>query len=178
MALKWAVREMEDRYRKMSRLGVRNIDGYNARAATARAKGETVFCNVQTGFDRATGEAVYEQEEMDLSAMPYIVVIVDEMADLMMVAGKEIEGAIQRLAQMARAAGIHLIMATQRPFRRCHHRDYQGELPNPHLVPGNLQDRQPYDPRRTRCRTSARSGRHVAHDGRWSHCSRSWPVCL
>ncbi|WCK25853.1 DNA translocase FtsK [Agrobacterium pusense] len=115
MALKWAVREMEDRYRKMSRLGVRNIDGYNARAAAARTKGETVFCNVQTGFDRATGEAVYEQEEMDLTAMPYIVVIVDEMADLMMVAGKEIEGAIQRLAQMARAAGIHLIMATQRP---------------------------------------------------------------
>ncbi len=115
MALKWAVREMEDRYRKMSRLGVRNIDGYNARAAAARAKGETVFCNVQTGFDRATGEAVYEQEEMDLTAMPYIVVIVDEMADLMMVAGKEIEGAIQRLAQMARAAGIHLNMATQRP---------------------------------------------------------------
>ncbi len=115
MALKWAVREMEDRYRKMSRLGVRNIDGYNARAAAARAKGEAVFCNVQTGFDRATGEAVYEQEEMDLTAMPYIVVIVDEMADLMMVAGKEIEGAIQRLAQMARAAGIHLIMATQRP---------------------------------------------------------------
>ncbi|NTE35973.1 DNA translocase FtsK [Agrobacterium tumefaciens] len=115
MALKWAVREMEDRYRKMSRLGVRNIDGYNARAAAARAKGETVFCNVQSGFDRVTGEAVYEQEEMDLTAMPYIVVIVDEMADLMMVAGKEIEGAIQRLAQMARAAGIHLIMATQRP---------------------------------------------------------------
>ena len=115
MALKWAVREMEDRYRKMSRLGVRNIDGYNARAAAARAKGETVLCNVQSGFDRATGEAVYEQEEMDLTAMPYIVVIVDEMADLMMVAGKEIEGAIQRLAQMARAAGIHLIMATQRP---------------------------------------------------------------
>ncbi len=115
MALKWAVREMEDRYRKMSRLGVRNIDGYNARAAAARTKGETVLCNVQTGFDRATGEAVYEQEEMDLTAMPYIVVIIDEMADLMMVAGKEIEGAVQRLAQMARAAGIHLIMATQRP---------------------------------------------------------------
>ncbi|MCM2397917.1 FtsK/SpoIIIE domain-containing protein [Rhizobium sp. S95] len=115
MALKWAVREMEDRYRKMSRLGVRNIDGYNARAASARAKGETILCSVQTGFDRSTGEPIFEQEEMDLAAMPYIVVIVDEMADLMMVAGKEIEGAIQRLAQMARAAGIHLIMATQRP---------------------------------------------------------------
>ena len=115
MALKWAVREMEDRYRKMSRLGVRNIDGYNSRAAAARAKGETILCSVQTGFDRSTGEPIYEQEEMDLAAMPYIVVIVDEMADLMMVAGKEIEGAIQRLAQMARAAGIHLIMATQRP---------------------------------------------------------------
>lgn len=115
MALKWAVREMEDRYKKMSRLGVRNIDGYNARAAAAREKGETVYSSVQTGFDRSTGEPIYEQEEMDLTAMPYIVVIVDEMADLMMVAGKEIEGAIQRLAQMARAAGIHLIMATQRP---------------------------------------------------------------
>ena len=115
MALKWAVREMEDRYRKMSRLGVRNIDGFNARAASARAKGETVMCDVPKGFDRSTGEPIYEQEEMDLTPMPYIVVIVDEMADLMMVAGKEIEGAIQRLAQMARAAGIHLIMATQRP---------------------------------------------------------------
>ncbi|MFD1328978.1 DNA translocase FtsK [Mycoplana ramosa] len=115
MALKWAVREMEDRYRKMSRLGVRNIDGFNARAAAARANGETVMCDVPKGFDRATGEPTYEQEEMDLTPMPYIVVIVDEMADLMMVAGKEIEGAIQRLAQMARAAGIHLIMATQRP---------------------------------------------------------------
>lgn len=115
MALKWAVREMEDRYRKMSRLGVRNIDGYNARAAQAREKGETITVNVQIGFDRHSGEIVYEEQELDLSPMPYIVVVVDEMADLMMVAGKEIEGAIQRLAQMARAAGIHLIMATQRP---------------------------------------------------------------
>jgi S-DNA-T family DNA segregation ATPase FtsK/SpoIIIE len=115
MALKWAVREMEDRYRKMSRLGVRNIDGYNGRAAIARAKGETVFTTVQTGFDRGSGEPVFEEQELDLAPMPYIVIIVDEMADLMMVAGKEIEGAIQRLAQMARAAGIHLIMATQRP---------------------------------------------------------------
>ncbi|MGF9694434.1 DNA translocase FtsK [Rhizobium sp. 0TCS1.26] len=115
LALKWAVREMEDRYRKMSRLGVRNIDGYNARAAQAREKGETITVSVQTGFDRNSGEIVYEDQELDLSPMPYIVVVVDEMADLMMVAGKEIEGAIQRLAQMARAAGIHLIMATQRP---------------------------------------------------------------
>ncbi|WP_423811009.1 DNA translocase FtsK [Pseudochrobactrum asaccharolyticum] len=115
VALKWTVREMEERYRKMSRLGVRNIDGYNARAAAAREKGETVTCTVQAGFDKATGEILYEEQEMDLTPMPYIVVIVDEMADLMMVAGKEIEGAIQRLAQMARAAGIHLIMATQRP---------------------------------------------------------------
>jgi S-DNA-T family DNA segregation ATPase FtsK/SpoIIIE len=115
MALKWAVREMEDRYRKMSRLGVRNIDGFNARAAQAREKGETISHVVQTGFEKGTGEAIHEAKDMDLAQMPYIVVIVDEMADLMMVAGKEIEGAIQRLAQMARAAGIHLIMATQRP---------------------------------------------------------------
>jgi S-DNA-T family DNA segregation ATPase FtsK/SpoIIIE len=115
LALKWAVREMEDRYRKMSRLGVRNIDGYNARAAEARARGEVVTQVVQTGFEKGTGEPIHENQEIDLSPMPYIVVIVDEMADLMMVAGKEIEGAIQRLAQMARAAGIHLIMATQRP---------------------------------------------------------------
>ncbi|MCW2285208.1 S-DNA-T family DNA segregation ATPase FtsK/SpoIIIE [Rhodoblastus acidophilus] len=115
VALKWAVREMEDRYKKMSKLGVRNIDGFNARVTEATAKGEVITRTVQTGFDRETGEAIYEQEQMDLSTLPYIVVIVDEMADLMMVAGKEIEGAIQRLAQMARAAGIHLIMATQRP---------------------------------------------------------------
>ena len=115
VALKWAVREMEDRYKKMSKLGVRNIDGFNARLAEAAQKNETITRTVQTGFDRATGEAIYEQEDFVLEPLPYIVVVVDEMADLMMVAGKDIEGAIQRLAQMARAAGIHLIMATQRP---------------------------------------------------------------
>jgi DNA segregation ATPase FtsK/SpoIIIE, S-DNA-T family len=115
IALKWAVKEMEDRYKKMSKLGVRNIDGFNARVSESREKGEVIYRTVQTGFDAASGEAVYEREEMDLAPLPYIVVIVDEMADLMMVAGKDIEGAIQRLAQMARAAGIHLIMATQRP---------------------------------------------------------------
>ena len=115
IALKWAVREMEDRYKKMSKVGVRNIDGFNARVAEAVAKGEPLTRTVQTGFDRETGEAIYEHEDIPLDELPYIVVVVDEMADLMMVAGKDIEGAIQRLAQMARAAGIHLIMATQRP---------------------------------------------------------------
>ncbi|MBO6717287.1 MAG: DNA translocase FtsK [Rhizobiaceae bacterium] len=115
VALKWTVREMEDRYRKMSKLGVRNIDGFNQRVAQADKKGEQLSRTVQTGFDRETGEAIYETESLDLEPMPYIVVIIDEMADLMMVAGKDIEGAVQRLAQMARAAGIHVIMATQRP---------------------------------------------------------------
>ncbi len=115
VALKWVVAEMEERYRKMSKLGVRNIDGYNARVREALSKGEDLSRVVQTGFDEATGEPVYESEAMQPEEMPFIVVIVDEMADLMMVAGKEIEACIQRLAQMARASGIHLIMATQRP---------------------------------------------------------------
>src|SRR6476619_582765 len=106
---------MEERYKRMSKLGVRDIKGYNNRILQAEAKGEALTRTVQTGFDRSTGRAIYEQEEMDYDVMPYIVVIVDEMADLMMVAGKEIEAAVQRLAQMARAAGIHVIMATQRP---------------------------------------------------------------
>ena len=115
VALKWVVGEMEERYRKMSKMGVRNIDGHNGRVADALAKGEMFTRTVQTGFDDETGEPVFETEETTPEKMPYIVVIVDEMADLMMVAGKEIEACIQRLAQMARASGIHLIMATQRP---------------------------------------------------------------
>lgn len=114
VALKWAVREMEDRYRAMSQVGVRNIAGYNTRLAEARKKGEELTRRVQTGFDDA-GKPIYEDQPLNLDALPLIVVVVDEMADLMMVAGKDIEAAIQRLAQMARAAGIHLIMATQRP---------------------------------------------------------------
>ncbi|MBL8669814.1 MAG: DNA translocase FtsK [Alphaproteobacteria bacterium] len=115
VALKWAVREMEDRYRLMSVLGVRNIDSYNARIAEARAAGELLTRRVQTGFDPETGRPVMEEQPLPLDPLPFIVIVVDEMADLMLVAGKDIEAAIQRLAQMARAAGIHLIMATQRP---------------------------------------------------------------
>ena len=115
VALKWAVREMEERYKKMSKLGVRNIDGYNQRLVEAKGKGEELTRTVHTGFDKETGKAIYEEEKLDLEPLPYIVIIVDEMADLMMVAGKDIEGAVQRLAQMARAAGLHVILATQRP---------------------------------------------------------------
>jgi DNA segregation ATPase FtsK/SpoIIIE, S-DNA-T family len=115
VALKWAVREMEERYKKMSKLGVRNIDGYNARVTEAKTRGETPTRTVHTGYDKETGEAIYEKESLELDWLPYIVVIVDEMADLMLVAGKDIEGAVQRLAQMARAAGIHVVLATQRP---------------------------------------------------------------
>ena len=115
VALKWTVREMENRYQAMSKLGVRNITGYNKRLAEARASGEQLTRRVQTGIDSETGAPIHEEIELDLTHLPFIVVVVDEMADLMLVAGKDIEGAVQRLAQMARAAGIHLIMATQRP---------------------------------------------------------------
>src|SRR5258705_2003029 len=115
VALRWAVREMEERYKKMAKLGVRNIDGYNQRLVEAKGKGEDLTRTVHTGFDKETGKAIYEEEKLDLEPLPYIVIIVDEMADLMMAAGKDIEGAVQRLAQMARAAGLHVILATQRP---------------------------------------------------------------
>ncbi|HEY5105416.1 MAG TPA: DNA translocase FtsK 4TM domain-containing protein [Caulobacteraceae bacterium] len=114
VALKWTVREMEDRYRRMSKIGVRNIGGYNERASEALRRGEHFVRTVQTGFDEQ-GRPIYEEEKLRPEPMPYLVVVIDEVADLMMVAGKDIEGAVQRLAQMARAAGIHLIMATQRP---------------------------------------------------------------
>ena len=115
VALKWAVREMEERYRKMSKLGVRGVEAFNERVVKAKEKGETLKRTVQTGFDRESGKPLYEDETLEFEPMPFIVVVVDEMADLMMISGKEIEGAVQRLAQMARAAGIHLIAATQRP---------------------------------------------------------------
>jgi S-DNA-T family DNA segregation ATPase FtsK/SpoIIIE len=115
IGLKWAVKEMEDRYRAMAQMNVRNITGYNQRLEELRASGEKAMRRVQTGFDMETGKPIFEEQELDLTPMPYIVIVVDEMADLMLVAGKDVEAAIQRLAQMARAAGIHLIMSTQRP---------------------------------------------------------------
>ncbi|MEK6204088.1 MAG: FtsK/SpoIIIE domain-containing protein, partial [Amylibacter sp.] len=115
VALKWVVGEMEERYRKMSKMGVRNVSGYNSRVADALAKGDDFQRTVQIGFAEDTGEPIFETETFKPEKLPFIVIIVDEMADLMMVAGKEIEACIQRLAQMARASGIHLIMATQRP---------------------------------------------------------------
>jgi len=115
VALKWAVREMEQRYGKMAKVGVRGVEAFNERVKKAADKGEVLKRTVQTGYDRETGSPIYEDEVLELEPMPYIVIVVDEMADLMMISGKEIEGAVQRLAQMARAAGIHLIAATQRP---------------------------------------------------------------
>jgi S-DNA-T family DNA segregation ATPase FtsK/SpoIIIE len=115
VALKWTVREMENRYRAMSKLGVRNIENYNQRLADAAARGEQLLRKVQTGFDPESGQPIFEDQPLDTTPLPLVVVVVDEMADLMLVAGKDIEGAIQRLAQMARAAGIHIVMATQRP---------------------------------------------------------------
>jgi S-DNA-T family DNA segregation ATPase FtsK/SpoIIIE len=115
VALKWVTREMEDRYRAMSKIGVRNVAGFNQRIEQARKKGEILSRKVQTGFDEETGKPVFEEQPFDMVPLPFIVVVVDEMADLMLVAGKEVEAAVQRLAQMARAAGIHLLLATQRP---------------------------------------------------------------
>ena len=115
IALKWAVREMETRYMSMSKLGVRNIDSYNERLIQARKKGEILSKNIQVGFDPETGQPIFEDQQISLTPLPYIVVIIDEVADLMLVAGKDIEATVQRLAQMARAAGIHVVMATQRP---------------------------------------------------------------
>jgi len=115
VALKWVVREMEERYRAMSDMGVRNLDGYNNKIMQEKAKGEILYKEVHKGFDNETGEPIMEKIPLAEEKLPFIVVVVDEMADLMLVSGKEIEGSIQRLAQMARAAGIHIILATQRP---------------------------------------------------------------
>ncbi len=178
VALKWAVREMEERYKRMSKLGVRNIDGYNARLLEAKSKGEELTRTVHTGFDKETGKAIYENEKLDLEPLPYIVIIVDEMADLMMVAGKDIEGAVQRLAQMARAAGLHVILGDPTAVGRRHHRHHQGEFPDPYLVPSHLEDRQPHDLGRDGRRATARPGRHALYGGRRAHQPRARTFCL
>ena len=173
VALKWAVREMEERYKKMSKLGVRNIDGYNSRLLEAKSRGEDLTRTVHTGFDKETGKAVYEEEKLDLDPLPYIVIIVDEMADLMMVAGKDIEGAVQRLAQMARAAGLHVDSGHATAVGRRHHRHHQGELPDAHFVSGHLENRQPHHPGRDGRRATARTGRHALHGRRRPHQPRA-----
>ena len=133
-ALKWTVEQMEERYRMMASVGVRQLSSFNAKVREAKMKGQPLGRRVQTGYDPETGQPRYEMEELDYEVLPQIVVVVDELADLMMTAGKEVEFLIQRLAQKARAAGIHLIMATQRPVGRRHHRRHQGQSADPHLA--------------------------------------------
>ena len=176
VALKWAVREMEDRYRKMSKIGVRNIDGFNQRVSEAAKEGKTITRTVQTGFDRETGEAIFESEEFNLEPLPYIVVIVDEMADLMMVAGKDIEGAIQRLAQMARAAGIHIITATQRPSVDVITGTIKANFPTRISLPGDVQDRQPHHSGRAGRRAAAGQWRHALYGRRRPHQAPARPL--
>ncbi len=176
VALKWTVREMEERYKRMSKLGVRDIKGYNNRILQAEAKGEVLTRTVQTGFDRNTGRAIYEQEEMDYDAMPFIVVIVDEMADLMMVAGKDIEvrRAASRPDGACRRHPSHHRHAA--PERRRDHRHHQGELPDAGELPGHLEDRQPHHSWRAGRRAAARSGRHALYGGRRAHHARAWSL--
>ncbi len=176
VALKWVVGEMEDRYRKMSKMGVRNIEGYNSRVRDALSKGEMFERTVQTGFDDETGEPVFETEEMQPEVLPFIVVVVDEMADLMMVAGKEIEACIQRLAQMARASRHPPDHGHAAPLGRRDHRHDQGQLPHPDLLPGDVEDRQPHDPGRAGGRAAAGHGRHALHGGRQPDHPRPRPV--
>ncbi len=178
VALKWAVREMEERYKKMSKLSVRNIDGFNTRVQEAKAAGEVITRTVQTGFDKHSGEAIYEEEALVLEPLPYIVVIVDEMADLMMVAGKEIEGTIQRLAQMARAAGIHVVLATQRPSVDVITGTIKANFPTRISFQVTSQDRLAHDPGRDGRRAAARPGRHALHGGRRADHPRARPLRL
>ncbi len=176
VALKWAVREMEERYKKMSKLGVRNIDGYNARLAEAKAKGETLTRTVHTGYDKETGEAIYEKEELELEPLPYH--RRDRRRD-----GRPDDGRRQGHRRRHPAPGAD--GARRRhprhprdaaPVGRRHHRHHQGEFPDPHLVPGHLQDRQPHHPGRAGRRAAARPGRHALHGRRRPHQPRARPV--
>ena len=166
VALKWTVRQMEDRYQSMSKLGVRNLAAYNQRIAEAARKKELLKRTVQTGFDADTGQPIYEDQELDLNPLPLIVVVVDEMADLMMVAGKEVEGAIQRLSPNGSRGRHSPDHGDPAPLGGRHHRHDQGEFPDPDQLSGHLQDRQPHDSRRTGRRTAAGPGRHAVYGGR------------
>ena len=174
VALKWTVREMEDRYRRMSKIGVRNVAGYNEKAKEAMAKGEHFVRTVQTGFDES-GRAIYEEEKLRPEPMPYLVVVIDEVADLMMVAGKDIEGAVQ-FAQMVCAAGIHLIMATQRPSVDVITGTIKAKLPDPHQLPGDLQDRRPHHHAGAGRRATAGPGRYAQGGWRRAHHAPARPV--
>ena len=175
-ALKWTVREMERRYRAMSQLGVRNVGGYNERVEDALAKGEVISRRVQTGFDSETGRPTFEEQPLTLEALPFIVVVIDEMADLMMVAGKDIEAAVQRLAQMARAAGIHVIMATQRPSVDVITGTIKANFPDAHQFSGDQQVRQPHHLGGAGVRATARPRRHALHGGRRPHHAGARPI--
>ena len=178
VALKWAVREMEERYKKMSKLGVRNIDGYNARVAEAKAKGETLIRTVHTGYDKESGEAIYEKEELELE--PHPLHRRHRRRD-----GRPDDG--RRQGHRRRDPAPRPDGARRRHPRdpgdaaavgRRHHRHHQGEFPDPHLVPGHLEDRQPHHPGRAGRRAAARPGRHALHGGRRPHQPRARAVLL
>ena len=170
VALKWVVREMDERYRLMSHLGVRDVFAFNRRLGEAIERGEQLSRRVQTGFEPGTGVPVFEEQPIEMARLPLIVVVVDEVADLMLTAGKEIESAIQRLSQKARAAGHPSDRRHPAALGRRADRRDQGQSAEPDQLPGQLQDRQPHDPRRARRRAAARPGRHAVHDaGRADH---------
>ena len=175
-ALKWTVEQMEERYRMMASLGVRALASFNQKVRDAKAKGAQLGRRVQTGYNADTGQPVYETEELDYDVLPQIVVVVDELADLMMTAGKEVEFLIQRLAQKARAAGIHLIMATQRPSVDVITGVIKANMPTRISFQVTIEDRQPHDPRRAGRRAAAGQGRHALHARRQADHPRPRPV--
>ena len=177
-ALKWTVEQMEERYRMMASVGVRQLSSFNAKVREAKMKGQPLGRRVQTGYDPETGQPRYEMEELDYEVLPQIVVVVDELADLMMTAGKEVEFLIQRLAQKARAAGIHLIMATQRPSVDVITGVIKANLPTRISFSVTSKIDSPHHPRRAGRRAAARQGRHALHARRQADRPRPRPVRL
>ena len=177
-ALKWTVEQMEERYRMMASVGVRQLSSFNAKVREAKMKGQPLGRRVQTGYDPETGQPRYEMEELEYEVLPQIVVVVDELADLMMTAGKEVEFLIQRLAQKARAAGIHLIMATQRPSVDVITGVIKANLPTRISFSVTSKIDSPHHPRRAGRRAAARQGRHALHARRQADRPRPRPVRL